>query len=110
VSLHWTLCLTCDGESAQLRTQSRDISRDGFYCFLNQPIKAGARVKCDIVVPTHSPHEPDDVVFLRCNAVALRVEKLGAAAEFGIACRIEDYCLIRGVSESSHFPTNGKMI
>jgi hypothetical protein len=110
VSLHWRLYLTCNGESTPLRTQSKDISRDGFYCFLNQPLQVGARVKCDIAVPTHSPHDPDDVVFLRCNALALRVEKLGTAAEFGIACRIEDYSLIRGTSGRSHIPTTGKMI
>jgi c-di-GMP-binding flagellar brake protein YcgR len=93
VSLHWTLHLICDGTSNPLRTQSRDISRDGFYCFLNQPLKPGDRVKCDIVVPTHRPHDRDDVVYLRCNAMVLRVEKLGNLTEFGIACQIEDYCV-----------------
>jgi hypothetical protein len=46
-------------------------------------------------MPTHSLREPDNVVYLRCDALAVRVEKIGDEAEFGLACRIEDYRLIQ---------------
>ena len=109
-TLHWTLYLTCDGTRHPLRTEARDISRDGFYCLLDQPIKPGERIKCDIVVPTHSSQDPEDVVYLRCNAQAMRVEKIETGAEFGLACRIEDYFVIHGKRTGSRLQNAGNPI
>jgi hypothetical protein len=88
--------LTCAATKRPLRTEAQNISRDGFYCLLDQPITPGERIKCDIVVPTHSSQDPDDFVYLRCSAEAVRVEKVGAGEEFGLACWIENYCVIHG--------------
>jgi hypothetical protein len=99
VKLHWTLYLMLNGTTHPLRTETRDISSDGFYCVLDQPIRPGERIKCDLVVPTHNSQDPDEVVYLRCSAEALRVEKIGSGAEFGLACRIEDFCVIHGTHE-----------
>jgi len=82
-----------------LRTESQNISREGFYCRVDKPVRPGDRIRCDIVVPTHSFENPDDVVYLRCSALAVRVEKIGD--EFGLACRIEDYCLIQPAREGA---------
>lgn len=99
-ALRWKLYLTGNGTRHPLRSETRDISRDGFYCLLDQPLRPGERIRCDIVVPTHNAQNPNDVVYLRCTAQALRVEKIGAGAEFGIACRIEDYSVIHATRES----------
>ena len=96
VSLHWTVYLSCGGLSHPFCTKTRDISRDGFYCLVDRPLKPGERIECDIVIPTHTSQDPGGVAYLRCRAQAVRVEKFEAAAEFGIACRIEDYSLVRG--------------
>ena len=93
-ALHWTLYLTWNGATHPFRTETRDISKDGFYCLVDQPIRPGEQIECDIVVPTHSSQYPDDVVYLRCRAQAVRVEKIGAGSEFGLACRIEEYRII----------------
>jgi len=98
--LHWTLYLSCGTAVRPIRTESRDISRDGFYCLIDQPVRPGERIHCDIVLPTHSLQESDGVVFLRCSAVAVRVEKLVDEAEFGLACRIEDYHIVPDSRES----------
>jgi hypothetical protein len=95
-ALHWTLYLRCSGVGHPVRTEARNISRDGFYCLLTHPIRAGERVECDIVVPTHSSLDPEDVVYLRCSAQAVRVEKIRAGAEFGLACRLDYYSVIHG--------------
>jgi hypothetical protein len=107
VPLHWTLYLTCDSMAYPRRTTTRDISRAGFYCMLDQPIRSGERIECDIVVPTHRSQDPDDVVYLRCRGQAVRVEKIGAG--FGVACRIEGYCLVRSASERLGFSNNGNL-
>jgi len=94
--LHWTLYLACNGSGLRFRTTTRDINKDGFYCLLEQPVvRPGEHIECNIVLPTHGFQHTEDVVYLRCRAQALRVEKVGAGREFGLACRIEDYCVIR---------------
>jgi hypothetical protein len=108
-TLHWVLYLRCNGSTHPLRTEARDISRDGFYCLLDQPVRPGERIHCDIVVPTHSSQDPDGVVYLRCNAQAVRVEKLGAGAGFGLACRIEDYCVVHGTRKGPRSESTGEI-
>jgi hypothetical protein len=96
VPLHWTLNLACIHFSHPFRTITRDISRDGFYCLLDQPLVPGELVECDIVVPAHRSQDPDDVVHLRCHARVVRVEEIAAGIAFGVACRMEDYRVTRG--------------
>lgn len=96
--LHWTLYLAYNGAAPPFRSRTRDISSDGFYCLLDHPIRVGDQFECDIVVPTHACQSPEEVFYLRCRAQAVRVEKIGAGAEFGLGCRIEDYSLIHGAN------------
>ena len=93
-SLHWSVYLVFNGAPHPLRSITRDINKDGFYCLLDQALRPGERIECDIVVPTHGSRDPGDVAYLRCRAQAVRVEKIGDSTEFGLACRIEDYRLI----------------
>jgi hypothetical protein len=108
VTLHWTLYLRFGGSGSPLRTEASNISRHGFYCLLNQPMSPGERITCDIVVPTHSSHDPGDVVYLRCSAQAVRVEKIRAGAAFGLACRVDDYCVIHGTRAGSGIRGSGE--
>jgi len=56
----------------------------------------GELVECDIVVPAHRAQDPDDVIHLRCLSRVVRVEEIAAGIAFGVACRMEDYSVIRG--------------
>jgi hypothetical protein len=91
--LRWTLYLACQGGTHPHRTETKNLSRDGFYCLLHEPLTAGEHVDCDIVVPTHAP-DCDDELFLRCHAQVIRVEKLDSGESYGMACRIEQYQLM----------------
>ncbi|MEO8597671.1 MAG: hypothetical protein ABI759_30405 [Candidatus Solibacter sp.] len=77
-----------------MRTTTRDINKDGFYCLSDQPLVPGEQIECTIAVPTHQSGDPHGVIYLRCRALAVRVEKVGDGDEFGLACRIEDYSVI----------------
>jgi len=92
--LQWTVYLAFKGSAHPFRSITRDINKDGFYCSLDQPVRPGERIECDIAVPTHGSRDLDDVAYLRCLAQAVRVEKIGDSPKFGVACRIEDYRLI----------------
>lgn len=94
--LHWTLYLACDGAARPFKTVTRNISSDGLYCLVDHSVKPGDQFACDILVPTHASQDPNDVFCLRCRAQAVRVEIIEDGANFGLACRIQDYSLIHG--------------
>jgi hypothetical protein len=95
VQLHWDLYLACNGAGRPFPTRTKNISSDGFYCVVEHRVKPGDEFDCAILIPTHASQNPEDVLYLRCRAHAVRVESVGDGAEFGIACRIEDYFLAR---------------
>jgi hypothetical protein len=109
-SLHWTVYLAFNGAPHPLRSITRDINKDGFYCLLDQPVRPGERIECDIVMPTHGSWDPDDVAYLRCCAYAVRVEKIGDRPEFGVACRIEDYQLVHIASPRVRLREDGDVV
>ena len=94
VPLNWTVYLSFDNGETRFQAQTRDISSNCFYCIIKQLVKLGDRLECVIVVPAHDPRRPDDVVYLRCQVRVVRVEAAPTSAEFGLACRIEDYRVI----------------
>ena len=108
--LHWTVYLAFKGCGHPLRSITRDINKDGFYCSLDQAVRPGERIECDIVVPTHGAGDPDDMACLRCRAQAVRVEKIGDGPEFGVACRIEDYRLIHIASPRVRLRTDADTV
>src|ERR1019366_7913389 len=57
--LHWTVYLAYGGSGPPIRTTTRDINKDGFYCLLDQPVTPGQRIECNIVVPMHRSQDPD---------------------------------------------------
>lgn len=101
VSLHWTVYLARDGSGPRWRTQTRNISPNGFYCVLGQLIEPGQKIECDIAVPVHNLRSPKEVAYLRCRAEVIRAENLASAGEFGLACRIEEYHIVRGQGTGS---------
>ena len=98
-ALNWTVHVAANGFDYPISATTRDISRDGFYCFLGNPLTPGERIECDIVMPTHSTLDSTDTACLRCRALVVRVEQTGNEAEFGVACRIEEYSIVHGTGD-----------
>ena len=96
--LLWPVYIARGGVPHPLRSRTRNLSSRGFYCVLNERLTLGERLECDLVVPTHSSRNHDDVLFLRCQTQVVRVEKLEAGEAYGFACRIEDYRLIHAAA------------
>ena len=92
--LSWLIYLKGESFAQPILTRTKDISSEGFYCFLKQPVRPGEHIDCDIVVPTHSTRDSSDAVYLSCRARAIRVEEVAGGQEFGVACRIEEYRVI----------------
>jgi len=99
--LRWTVYVVAGHSTHPFRTETRDISMDGFYCVMDRPITAGERIECDILVPTHNSLAAGTAVYLRCRATVVRVEQTGTPGHFGVACAIEDYTLLYGSVEQT---------
>ena len=91
--MHWTSYLTFRGMNRPERTVTKDLRRDGFYCFLNEALAPGEWIDCEIIGPAHLP-DHDATISLRCRARVIRVEKIDNEERYGLACRLEDYRLI----------------
>ena len=91
--LHWDVFWVFPGSDCRQRTVTRDLSRDSFYCIVNEALTPGERIECEIVVPAHVP-DREVTLSLRCRARVVRVEQIDAEDRYGLACRIEDYRLI----------------
>ena len=94
--LQWPVYVARVGATHPLSSKTRDVSSNGFYCVVYERLAIGEPVECDLIVPTHMTRGGDDVLFLRCQARVVRVENIDAGAGYGLACRIEDYCLVHG--------------
>jgi PilZ domain len=93
VPLRWTLYVALPGATYPRRTATENLSCDGFYCVLDEPLTAGQHIDCDLVVPAYVP-EADDIVSLRWRVQVIRVEKIDCGERYGLACRIQDYRVI----------------
>jgi hypothetical protein len=77
------------GETKQIEGITKNVSVDGFYCFVQELFRIGELLHCVIVVPA-SGRQPDDALNLDCRVEVVRVEPLGTG-RYGIACHIEEY-------------------
>ncbi len=93
VSLQWVVYVAHDGCAHPVRSKTANLSRDGFYCTLGEPLRPGQQVGCDLIVPAYRPQAPEEALVLRCQARVARVETIKGGQEFGMGFRIEDYCL-----------------
>jgi hypothetical protein len=67
----------------------KNVSCEGFYCFVHEPFAVGESIRCVIMIPAFDAQQPDKMVSLECHARVVRVEPISAVN--GIACHIDDY-------------------
>jgi hypothetical protein len=99
--LEWSVYVARACGTHPLHSKTRNLSSSGFYCILNERLAPGEHIECDLVVPTHISRSCEDVLFLRCKAQVVRVERMDAGEGYGFACRIEDYRLIHSADDEA---------
>ena len=75
-----------------LRTETLDISNNGFYCITPQPFAPGEQLTCLIGVPVRSAAtlECKDRLYLQAEVDVVRIV-VNNGSGFGVGCRISDY-------------------
>jgi len=92
--LNCTVEFERDGQT--FASETLDISSQGFYCVVDQPVRAGEELRC--LVDLMEGHDGLSLpgVSLNCNIVVLRTEDCGNGR--GIACWIQNYTVVRPAS------------
>jgi len=92
--VHWPVLLLRNHGADGIDTVTQNLSSNGFYCLSPEPLKPGESLMCTLKLPAHDPKGEERTLALECTVMVMRAE---AASEgfFGIACRIDDYHLIR---------------
>ena len=93
-ALQWVVHVLRAGSRQPLSSTTRNVSSQGFYCLVQEPFESGEHVECTVVIPIPKSGKPDDVVWLKCQARALRIEAAAADKAFGIAFLIEEYFVV----------------
>lgn len=99
VALHWQLTLLRKGEGHEIRSETKNISSEGFYCLCDEAVTPGERLDCVILTPLRAGPESPDVLRLYCRVKVARVELSSDGQKYGIGFRIEDYSVVDSVHQ-----------
>jgi len=94
-AVHWPVRFWGDPLMDVVETMTRDLSSEGFYCFSKVPFVPGERLSCTLQVPERCPSGQYVATELECRVQIMRVEPVGETGRMGIACRIEEYRVVR---------------
>jgi hypothetical protein len=82
--------------AAEILTETKDVSSQGVFFFLKEPLESGAALDMVLTLPAEITHgEP---VRVRCEARVQRTETV-EAGRVGIAAKIERYRFLPGTRE-----------
>jgi hypothetical protein len=90
LKLSWTVYVWTDRHTKPIEGRTRDVSSEGFYCFVSAPIQAGEDVAYTIMMPTFNADGGSEFICLEGHGKVVRLESLPAGT-YGIACHIRDY-------------------
>ncbi len=94
LGLHWPVRLMRSGNCRAVESETKNVSRDGFYCICCEEFHLGERLECDLRLPALSLGFTGIALLLSCQAKVIRVEAVDHSGAFGIACRIETFSLL----------------
>ena len=92
VEMSLSVTLVRPGQGFRVEAQTKDVSRDSFFCVSEHPFSPGETLDCEIILPGDdrtSVPEPESC--LECRVRVVRVVTKGTEPGFGLACQLEDY-------------------
>lgn len=90
IPAQWKLFLFQGADTHPLETTTRDISSEGFYCFIPVPLLPGQMLQYLLLMPTSGSSEP--LLCLEGTAQIRRLENLKEG--YGIGCQVQEYHIL----------------
>lgn len=87
--VHWTVYLYGKSDTHPVESVTVNLSSDGFFCCVPNPIQIGELLECTLIIPSHGSPDPNDLLSLRGIAQVVRLESVGSG--YGIGCQIREY-------------------
>jgi len=88
--VHWSVYLSGWFENRHLESKTEDLSSDGFYCYVAEPILPGVILKFTVAIPNH--HGEDRQICLQGSALVVRLERVSGG--YGIGCNFKNYHIV----------------
>lgn len=101
-NLRVPLLLLAQGWSVPTRTETQNLSKEGFFCHTPQVFAPGERLKFLLVLPTAATvSEFARGTGLQGTAEVIRVLARAADGDFSIACRLSGYRVVTDIDLAS---------
>lgn len=81
-------------EGTLVRTETQDVSSDGFSCLSSEPFLPGDDLRARLEIPCGEKGESDISLVVDCHIEVLRTIANGTEQLFGLACRVNDYHVV----------------
>lgn len=94
LDLRLPVILSRAGNGTIVRTETRNISRDGFFCLTEEPFAPGERLRCLLLLPALSGKSTVPSACLEGDVEVIRIVTDEESGKFGIGCALHDYQLI----------------
>lgn len=102
LKLFRSLRLRRPGHAPRVSAWTEDISCEGFYFTSDHPFELRERLEVELnVYGEEVGWNPETDVILRGSAEVVRIVEKGRGAQFGVACRLDDYTLDRETQADS---------
>lgn len=89
IPAHWPVYLVRESDSHPLETVTKDLSSEGFSCYVPEPVPPGQFLECALIIPSHA--KSADHLCLKGRVQVIRLETVGDLYEIG--CRLHDYSI-----------------
>src|SRR5919197_2885048 len=90
-NLHVPLFLFPVGSKAPVRTETQNISIDGFFCYCEYPFSPGDHAKFLLLLPRASKDAETSKVYICGDAQVVRVSVGVVPPGYGVGCNITSY-------------------
>lgn len=91
---HWHLRMWGIARDA-VQAYTTDVSSGGFYCRSPRPFLPGDKLTALLDIPNLFGDVDSTVLVLHCEVAVLRVEPIAHSDDWGLACQILDYSVLR---------------
>ena len=88
--VHWNVYLSGRFENHHLQSKTENLSSEGFYCYVAEPILPGATLEFTVAIPNHNGE--DRQICLQGSALVVRFEHVDGG--YGIGCIFKDYRIV----------------
>ncbi len=86
----WEVHLFRPGIVDPIEGYTKNLSSEGLYCVVSQPVAVGDAVAYLLMVPAFGPGGGHEVIRLSGQLEVLRMEQVGAGS-YGLGCQFRDY-------------------